>query len=127
MLKPLGDKVIIKRDKTPETTEGGIVIPERAQEKVTRGVVMAVGPGTQLKSRLANQLENALSGLPSEVAESLRPFVARLRRSAPSLVPGDKVLFGKYTGNDARIKDEDGVEHDCILCDESEVYGVIEE
>ncbi|NIR82909.1 MAG: co-chaperone GroES [Gammaproteobacteria bacterium] len=125
---------MVIRDPDPEKTPGGIVIPEQAKERLTRGTVLAVGPGKRAPSALAQKLAAAWGryikehpeAVDTEVDDTIADVVHRLDRLAPSVEPGDKVLFGKYTGNEARVKDEHGVEHDCVLCDEEELYGVIE-
>lgn len=135
MLRPVADKIIIIRDEAPDMTDGGIVIPEQAKEPITRGKVMAVGPGVREPNKLADKLleawERHVKTHPeagaTDMEAVLHDVVSALRYRAPTVQPGDKVLFGKYTGNAARIKDEEGVEQDCVLCDEGEIYGVIEE
>lgn len=126
--------VVVARDEAPDKTEGGIVIPEQAKEPLTRGTVLAVGPGVREYSKLAHLLEKAwedvrgqrgLHGAP-KLDRAIGEVCQALRRRAPVVKPGDKVLFGKYTGNQARILDADGVERDCVLCREEELYGVIE-
>jgi chaperonin GroES len=69
---PLQDRVLVKRDES-ETKIGSIVIPDTAKEPVTRGVVLAVGPG--------RILDNG-------------------SRIEPRLKAGDKVIFGKYSGSE---------------------------
>lgn len=135
MLRPLTDQVIIIRDDAPDQTEGGIVIPDQAKEPLTRGVVMAVGPGKHQANKIGNRLFDAwerhlqthrlAQGSPMD--RVVQDVVQALSNIAPTVQPGDKVLFGTYTGNPARIKDAEGVEHDCVLCREEEIYGVIEE
>jgi chaperonin GroES len=80
-IKPLHDRVIVKRIEEDETTKGGIIIPDSAKEKPVEGKVLAVGQG--------KILENGQKQ-PLEVKE------------------GDRVLFGKYAGTDIKI---DGEEH----------------
>ncbi len=80
-LKPLHDRVLIKRLDSEETTKGGIIIPDTAKEKPSEGKVIAVGNG--------KLLENG----------SLKPLEVK---------KGDKVLFGKYAGTEIKI---DGEEH----------------
>jgi chaperonin GroES len=80
MLKPLGDRVIVKIVEAEEKTAGGIVLPDTAQEKPTKGVVVAVGPGRVLDN---GQLS------PVEVKE------------------GDKVLFSKYGGTEVKVDGEE--------------------
>ena len=80
-IKPLHDRVIVKRIEEQETTKGGIIIPDTAKEKPIEGKVLAVGSGKVLE----NGQKQAL-----EVKE------------------GDRVLFGKYAGTDVKI---DGEEH----------------
>jgi chaperonin GroES len=80
-LKPLQDRVLVKRLEEEEVTKGGIIIPDTAKEKPIKGEVVAVGPGK------AND----------------EGKVIKL-----SVKKGDKVLFNKYAGTEIKI---DGVEH----------------
>ena len=80
-LKPLNDRVLVKRLETEEKTAGGIIIPDTAQEKPQRGKVVAAGPG-----RL------------DEDGKEVKMSVKK----------GDVVLFSKYAGNEIKI---DGEEH----------------
>ncbi len=75
-LKPLDDRVVIEPLSAEETTAGGIVLPDSAQEKPQRGKVIAVGPGRLLDSG---------------------------ERCAVSVVVGDEVLFGKYGGTEIEV------------------------
>ncbi len=75
-LKPLDDRVVIRPVDAEETTAGGIVLPDAAQEKPQRGKVLAVGPGRLLESG---------------------------DRVAISVVLGDEVLFSKYGGTDIEV------------------------
>ena len=79
-LKPLDDRVVIQALEAEETTAGGIVLPDAAQEKPQRGKVLAVGPG--------HILENG-------------------ERCSVSVVVGDEVLFGKYGGTDIEVEGEE--------------------
>jgi chaperonin GroES len=80
-MRPLHDRVIVKRIDEEEKTTGGIIIPDTAKEKPQQGKVIAVGKGKLLESGKVN---------PMAVKE------------------GDRVLFGKYAGTDIKI---DGEEH----------------
>ena len=79
-LKPLGDKVIVKRLEAKEKSEGGIILPEAAKEKPQEGEVIAVGSGKTLKNG---------------------------KTVAPQVKPGDKILFGKYSGNEIKLDDQE--------------------
>jgi chaperonin GroES len=79
-IRPLQDRVVVKRKEEETKTAGGIVLPGSATEKPSQGVVIAVGPG--------RPLENG----------SVRPV---------DLKAGDKVLFGKYASNTVKIGDEE--------------------
>ncbi|WP_297527735.1 co-chaperone GroES [Thiohalobacter sp.] len=79
-IRPLHDRVIIKRMEEERTTAGGIVIPDTAAEKPIRGEVIAVGNG--------KLLENG----------DVRPLDVKV---------GDKVLFGKYAGTEVKVDGED--------------------
>ena len=80
-IKPLFDRVVIKRMEEEKLSAGGIVIPDTAAEKPIKGEVVAVGPG--------KTLDNG----------SVR---------APQIKVGDKVLFGKYSGTEVKL---DGTEY----------------
>jgi chaperonin GroES len=80
-IRPLHDRVIIKRIEEEETTKGGIIIPDTAKEKPSEGKVVAVGNGKTLDNGEVKALE---------------------------VKKGDKVLFGKYAGTEIKIE---GVEH----------------
>ncbi|MCA1799041.1 MAG: co-chaperone GroES [Xanthomonadaceae bacterium] len=80
-IRPLHDRVIIKRLEEERTSPGGIVIPDTATEKPIRGEVMAVGKGKILESG------------------DIRPLDLKVK---------DKVLFGKYSGTEVKI---DGQEY----------------
>jgi chaperonin GroES len=80
-IRPLHDRIIVKRIKEEETTKGGIIIPDTAKEKPSEGKVIAVGNG--------KLLENG----------NLQPLEVK---------KGNKVLFGKYAGTEVKI---DGEEH----------------
>ena len=58
-LQPLGDRLVVQRDESEETTAGGIVLPDSAQDKPARGIVLSIGQGRMLKdgSRAAMQVK----------------------------------------------------------------------
>jgi len=80
-IRPLQDRVIVKRVEEEERTKGGIIIPDTAKEKPQEGEILAVGPG-----KVADDGKK----IPMEVKV------------------GDRVLFGKYSGTEIKI---DGEEH----------------
>ena len=79
-LRPLHDRVIVKRMEEERTTPGGIVIPDSAAEKPIRGEVVAVGNG--------KILENG-------------------EKRALDIKAGDKVLFGKYSGTEVKVNGDE--------------------
>ena len=81
-IRPLQDRVILKRVKEEEKSKGGIIIPDTAKEKLIEGDVVAVGNGK------VNEKDGTLRKLDVKV--------------------GDRVLFGKYSGNEIKVN---GVEH----------------
>ena len=93
-IRPLQDRVILKRVKEEEKTKGGIIIPDTAKEKPIEGEVIAVGNGKLLEDG------------------TLRPL---------GLKAGDKILFGKYAGNEIKLND---VEY--LIMREDDVLAVIE-
>jgi len=94
-IKPLQDRLVIKRIEEEEKTKGGIIIPDSAKEKPQEGRVVAIGDGKMLESG----------------------------QKAPLTVkPGDKILFGKYSGTEIKI---DGEEH--LIMREDDVLAIVED
>lgn len=81
-IRPLHDRVVVRRMEEERVSAGGILIPDNAAEKPSKGEVVAVGPGKRLDN--------------GEVAN-------------PSVKVGDKVLFGKYSGTEIKIDGKDFV------------------
>ena len=79
-IRPLHDRVIVKRVKEEEKTKGGIIIPDTAKEKPIEGTVIAVGNGKLLEDGSLRKLD---------------------------LKEGDRVLFGKYSGTEVKIEGEE--------------------
>ena len=92
--RPLHDRLLVKRVAAEETSKGGIIIPDSAKEKPIEGTVIAVGNGKILDDGKVRPLE---------------------------VKAGDKILFGKYTGTEIKVEDE---EH--VILREDEVLGVVE-
>ncbi|HEV3112991.1 MAG TPA: co-chaperone GroES [Candidatus Binataceae bacterium] len=87
-IRPLGDRVLVKRIQEEEKTKGGIIIPDTAKEKPQEGLVVAVGKGkTTEEGKLI----------------------------APDVKKGDRILFGKYSGTEIKIE---GDEHLILREDE---------
>jgi len=80
-IRPLGDRIVVKRTQEEEKTKGGIIIPDTAKEKPLEAVVVAVGNGKTLKGGKVH---------------------------APEVKAGDRVLFAKYSGTEVKL---DGEEH----------------
>jgi len=87
-VKPLHDRVLVKRIEETETTKGGIIIPDSAKEKPQEGKVIAVGSGKR---------DDKGERIPMEIKK------------------GDRILFGKYGGTEIKL---DGVEHVILREDE---------
>ncbi len=79
-VKPLNDRVLVKRIEEVQVTKGGILIPDTAKEKPIEGKVIAVGPG---------KMSDAGNRMPLQLKE------------------GDRVLFGKYAGTEIKMEGED--------------------
>jgi len=96
-IRPLYDRVVVKRleDDEEEKTSGGIYIPDSAKEKPQKGKILAAGQGKKLE-------DGTVSALDVKV--------------------GDKVLFGKYSGNEVKIDGEE-----CLIMREDEILGVLED
>jgi chaperonin GroES len=92
--KPLHDRVLVRRVEQEEKSSGGIIIPDTAKEKPMEGEVIAVGPGGR------------------DEAGKLLPIGVK---------PGDRVLFGKWSGTEVKIDGEE-----LLIMKESDIMGVIE-
>ena len=92
--RPLHDRVVVKRIDEDAKTKGGIIIPDTAKEKPQQGEVVAVGPGAR---------DEAGKVVPLDVK------------------PGDRVLFGKWSGTEVKIDGED-----LLIMKESDILGVLE-
>ena len=92
-LKPLHDRVLIKRIEEQETAKGGIIIPDTAKEKSQEGEVVAFGAGKTLENGTVQALE---------------------------VKEGDRILFGKYSGSEVRI-----AEQDYLILREDEIIGIL--
>jgi len=79
-IRPLQDRVIVKRVKEEEKTKGGIIIPDTAKEKPIEGEVIAVGTGKVLDDGSTRK---------------------------PEVKAGDRILFGKYSGTEVKIEGEE--------------------
>ncbi len=93
-IRPLHDRVLVKRLKEQDVSKGGIIIPDTAKEKPVEGEVVAVGSGRVLEDG------------------KTRPMDVK---------PGNRILFGKYSGSDVKI---DGEEH--LILREDDILAVVE-
>jgi chaperonin GroES len=93
-VRPLQDRILIKRLEEKETKKGGIIIPDTAKEKPQEAKVIAVGSGKTLEDGKKQPLE---------------------------VKKGDKILFGKYSGTEVKIDDEE-----YLILREEDVLGIIE-
>ena len=92
--RPLHDRVVIRRVEQESKTTGGIIIPDTAQEKPMEGDVVAVGPGARGEDGKVHPLD---------------------------LKPGDRVLFGKWSGTEIRLEGQE-----LMIMKESDVMGVVD-
>src|ERR687894_816032 len=93
--RPLHDRVLVKRVEEEAKTKGGIIIPDTAKEKPMQGEVLAVGPGAR-----------------DDKGELV----------VPDVKPGDRVLFGKWSGTEVKLDGEE-----LLIIKESDIMGVLEE
>lgn len=93
-IRPLHDRIVVKRLEAEEEVRGGIIIPDTAKEKPQQGEVVAVGNGKILDNGTRLSLDVQV---------------------------GDRVLFGKYSGTEVKIEDEE-----FLILREDEVLGVIQ-
>ena len=92
-IRPLNDRILVLRIEEEEKTAGGLIIPDTAKEKPQEGKVIAVGPGKSNETG---------------------------KRTSPEVKPNDRVLFGKYTGNEIKI---DGVEY--LIMREDDILAIL--
>jgi chaperonin GroES len=92
--RPLHDRVVVKRVEEDTKTAGGIIIPDTAKEKPQQGEVIAVGPGARDEQGKIVPLD---------------------------VKPGDRVLFGKWSGTEVKIDGDD-----LLIMKESDILGVLE-
>jgi chaperonin GroES len=92
--RPLGDRVVIKRVEEETKTKGGIIIPDNAKEKPQEGEVIAVGPGARDDNGQIQPLD---------------------------VKPGDRILFGKWSGSEVKIDGED-----LLIMKESDILGILD-
>jgi chaperonin GroES len=97
-LKPIGDRIIVRRELSEDKTAGGILLPDNAKQKPQRGEIVAVGPGK------VNKKDGS--------------------RSKMQLKPGDKVLFTSWAGDE--FKDRKAADGDILIMHEEDVLAVIE-
>jgi len=93
-LRPLHDRILIKRIEEKETVKGGIIIPDTAKEKPQEGEVVSVGNGKKTEEGKIVALD---------------------------VKAGDRVLFGKYSGNEIKID-----EQEYLILREDEILGILE-
>ena len=90
---PLHDRVVVRRLESEEKTAGGLIIPDSAKEKPAEGEVVSVGAGAR---------DEAGARIPMDIKA------------------GDKVLFGKWSGTEVKINDED-----MLIMKESDILGIL--
>ena len=93
-IRPLQDRILVKRIDEEEKTKGGIIIPDTAKEKPQRAKVVAVGAG---------KIDESGKRIPLDVKS------------------GDRILFGKYSGNEVKIDGED-----YLILREEDVLAILE-
>jgi chaperonin GroES len=92
--RPLHDRVVVRRIEENDRTKGGIIIPDTAKEKPQQGEIVAVGPGALDEKGHVQPLD---------------------------VKAGDRVLFGKWSGTEVKIGDEE-----LLIMKESDILGVLE-
>ena len=92
--KPLHDRVLVRRVEQEEKTAGGVIIPDTAKEKPMEGEVVAAGSGQKAEDGKVTPLD---------------------------VRPGDRILFGKWSGTEVRIDGEE-----LLIMKESDILGIIE-
>ncbi|GAA4641766.1 co-chaperone GroES [Pontixanthobacter gangjinensis] len=91
--RPLHDRVLVRRIEADQKTAGGIIIPDSAQEKPSEGEIVSVGSGSKAEDGTVTPLD---------------------------VKAGDRVLFGKWSGTEVRVDNED-----LIIMKESDIMGIV--
>ncbi len=91
--RPLHDRVLVRRLEEDETTKGGIIIPDTVKEKPVQGEVVSAGPGARGEDGKIHPLD---------------------------VKAGDRILFGKWSGTEVKIDDEE-----LLIMKESDIMGVL--
>jgi chaperonin GroES len=94
-VKPLADRVVVKPFEETETKKGGIIIPDTAKEKPMQGEIVEVGPGRMTDDG---------------------------KKIPPEVKKGDRVLYGKYSGTEVSIADEE-----YLIMRESDIFAIIQD
>lgn len=92
--RPLHDRVLVRRVESEEKTAGGIILPDSVQEKPSEGEIVATGSGARADDGKVTPLD---------------------------VKAGDRVLFGKYSGSEVKIDDEE-----LLIMRESDILGIVE-
>ena len=92
-VKPVGDKILVEILEAEEKTKGGIILPDTAQEKPMEGEIVAVGAG--------------------KIADDGKKIIMELK-------VGDKVLYGKYSGSEIKVDDQE-----YLIMRENDIYAII--
>ena len=92
--RPLHDRVLVRRIESEQKTAGGIIIPDSAQEKPSQGEIIAVGTGAKAEDGTVTALD---------------------------VKAGDTILFGKWSGTEIKIDNED-----LLIMKEADIMGIIE-
>ena len=109
-IRPLNDRILVKRLEGEEKTAGGIIIPDSAKEKPAEGEIVAVGPG-KLNDAGERVALNVAVGDRVVTGEGYLQFGA----------VGDRVLFSKYGGTDVKLDGED-----YLIMREDDILGVVQ-
>ena len=96
-VKPLGDRIVVRRSQEQEKTAGGLLLPDAAKKKPQRGKVVAVGPGRMLKDGSRRSLQ---------------------------VKPGDTVIFTSWAGDEFR---EGSTREEILLMREEDILAVVDE
>jgi chaperonin GroES len=92
-MKPLADRVIVKPAPAEEKTKGGLIVPDTAKEKPVIGEVIAVGPGKVTDDG---------------------------KKIAPEVKVGDKILYGKYSGTEVTVENEE-----YLIMREADIFAIV--
>jgi len=117
---PVHDRILVMPIEASNVSDGGIILPDQAKERLFRGIVMAVGPGRTVDRAI--QMFGSFGDLSMEDIRHLRDTLRSEMRDPMCCQAGDKIIYGKYTGSEITV-----AKKTMIVLRNDDVLGIIRE